>query len=74
MHDLATGKKSFELRKNDRGYALGDKLIIKGWDPNTEKYNGQEIEAEVTYILKGGHFGLKQGYVIMSIEVINYNF
>ena len=27
------GKKNFEIRKNDRDYKVGDKLVLKEYDP-----------------------------------------
>ncbi len=84
MMDIATGKKTFEVRNNDRNFQVGDELILKGWQPlgysrvspseMTGEYTGQIIDAEVTYILKGGQFGIAYGYVVMGIEVNDYNF
>lgn len=36
------GKKTFEVRKNDRGYKLNDILILKEWDGT--KYTGSAVE------------------------------
>lgn len=32
------GSKTFEIRKNDRGFQKGDKVLLHPWDPATEKY------------------------------------
>ncbi len=74
MMDVATGKKSFEVRKNDRGFNVGDTLILKGWNNYFAEYTEQFIEAEVTYILNGGAWGIEEGNVVMGIKVITYNF
>lgn len=74
MMDIATGKKPFEVRKNDRGYSVGDVLLLNGWNQNKEVHTGRVIEAEVTYILNGGAWGVMDGYVVMGIKVRNYNF
>lgn len=74
MSDVATGIKPFEVRLDDRSYQVEDKLLLLGWDNNKNEYTGQEIEAEVTYILTGGQFGVEQGFVVMGIKILNYNF
>lgn len=74
MMDVATGTKPFEVRKNDRDFKEGDTLILKGWNNYFSEYTKGVIEAEVTYILNGGAWGIEQGYVIMGIKIINYNF
>ena len=61
------GDKTFELRKNDRNYQVGDLLHLK------ETVNGVYTERqlkpkEVVYILEGGKYGLEEGYVIMQLK------
>jgi hypothetical protein len=74
MMDIATGKELFEVRKNDRDYKVGDTLLLNGWNQNKETHTGRVIEAKVTYVLNGGAWGIMDGYVVMGIEVRNYNF
>ena len=69
MMDVAIGKKTFEVRFNDRNYQVGDRLLLLGWDNKKKEYTGQEIETEITYILIGGQFGIEKGFVVMGIEV-----
>lgn len=66
--DLLTRARSFEVRKDDRGYAVGDELYLREWNPKTSKYSGRFMMAIVTYILKGGRWGIEDGYVVMSIR------
>lgn len=62
------GVKTFELRKNDRNFAVGDILLLKEWK---HEYTGREVYVRVKYILKDCIFaGLIPGYVIMAITVI----
>ena len=63
-----TGQKNFELRKDDRHFMVGDTLRLKEWDNEKQEYTGREVFRTVTYILKGGQFGLQEGYVIMGIQ------
>jgi hypothetical protein len=37
------GRKTFELRKNDRNFMVGDILWLREWEPRTAKYSGREI-------------------------------
>ena len=66
--DIVSGMKTFEYRKNDRGFNAGDQLLLREYDPISTKYTGREIKAKITYTLGG--YGIPKGYVIMSIEVI----
>ena len=62
-------EKQFEIRKNDRGFQTGDKLILEEW---TEKdgYTNRVIECTVKYVLYGFE-GLTDGYVALGIEINN---
>lgn len=45
--------KTFEVRIDDRGYEVGDKLILKEFDPDVDSYTGEEETVVVTYIYRG---------------------
>lgn len=63
--DVAKGRKTFELRFDDRGYLEGDLLLLREWENGA--YTGRRAVVKVTYILKGFD-GLKDGWVILSIK------
>lgn len=65
---MLTRAKSFEVRRDDRGFGVGDTLVLKEWDPATGKYTGRTCKALVTYLLPGGQFGIEAGYVCMSVR------
>lgn len=67
--DVVSGKKSFELRKND-GYKQGDKLIMLEFKDG--KHTGRIINADIVYMLED-YTGLAEGYCILGIQVTNYN-
>jgi ASC-1-like (ASCH) protein len=50
--EILTGKKKFELRLADFDVQPGDKLILKEWDNEQQKYTGRTIEVIATYVLK----------------------
>lgn len=62
--------KTFELRKNDCYYNVGDVIILQEYDNETDTYSGSEIAAEITYILKD-YIGLQEGYCILGIIVLS---
>lgn len=63
--DIWKGDKTFELRKNDRGFEVGDTLILNAYEDG--EYTGDTIEKQVSYILDGGQYGLDKDYVILGI-------
>lgn len=72
FEDVISGAKKFELRRDDRGFKVGDELWLGEWIENEDgehgTYTGRVIVVYVTHILKGGQFGLTDGYVILSIS------
>lgn len=56
------GWKTFEIRKNDRGFQVYDILVLQEY--KNGKYTGKEIKKEVTYIT---NFNQKLDYVVMAI-------
>lgn len=60
-----TGKKSFELRKNDRNYQIGDILELHEMSDGEE--TGRVTEKQVIYILEGFK-GLEEGYCILGLN------
>lgn len=49
---VAQGVKTFELRLADFECHPGDTLVLKEWDPKTQKYTGRQLEKRVTYVRK----------------------
>lgn len=44
---ILNGDKKFELRLADFECNLGDILILKEWNPKTQKYTGRIMEKEI---------------------------
>lgn len=69
------GTKTFEVRKNDRNFAVGDLLELQRWNPETGKEDPVEgddttcsiLEARVSYVLPGGAFGVEPGFVVLGL-------
>jgi hypothetical protein len=71
--NVVKGIKTFEIRKNDRNYQVGDQAILKRFDPNTKQYTGESCRIYIPYILYGhkSDCGLNPDYCILSVKVIN---
>ena len=64
-----SGVKTFEIRRDDRGYEPGDVLHLREWSPESKSYSGRMLLARVTYLLRHPQF-LPEGYCAMAIRVI----
>lgn len=81
---IERGDKTFEIRRDDRGFQKGDTLILQrtrtdrtyevdfpfGYGPplGERRKATRELRLRVLWILTGGQFGLEPGFVCMSIE------
>lgn len=78
---MIDGSKTYELRKDDRGYQVGDTLTLRetkyaGWQmhnnhplPNCPlEYTGRATGRIVTHILRGPIYGLAEGWAILSCK------
>lgn len=70
--EVLAGNKKFEIRVNDRGYKVGDVLLLREWDPDNETYTGRFCKAAITYLLDS-FAGLSNDLCIMSTEVFYAN-
>lgn len=59
--------KTFEIRKNDRDFSIGDKITLNEWDKNLEVYTGRKVDGEITYITD---YEQKGNYVVFSFKII----
>jgi ParB family chromosome partitioning protein len=66
--DVCSGKKSFELQKNDRHYKVGD--IIEMMEFADGKNTGRSVRVLVTYLLED-YPGIEDGYCIMATLLMN---
>lgn len=47
---IKEGRKTHELRKNDRGYKVGDTCQFQEYDITTGQYTGNECKAQITFL------------------------
>lgn len=63
---IMSGKKRFELRKDDRNFQEGDILILREWLPLIG-YTGLSYEGIIKFVLRDvPEHGLKDGYCIFG--------
>lgn len=82
------GIKPYELRRDDRGFQVGDLLRLREWDekiadaprqagiesdPEAEAYTGREILAVVTYKTSGGEYGLPADLCVLAIDPVEWS-
>lgn len=56
FHYVANGSKTFEVRKNDRGFSFGDTVLLKEWDPDRAAYFENDV---IKYNAPKGYTGLE---------------
>ena len=48
---VVLGKKTFEIRLDDRDFRVGDMAILKEWNPIDREYTGQVEEFGISYVM-----------------------
>ena len=82
--DVKSGKKSFEIRKDDRGYEVGDLLLLRRYKDGefgvnryymmsssfdmTDEEEADTITAVVTYVT---NYAQQDGYVVLGIKLVD---
>ncbi len=62
---IVEGRKTFEVRKKDRIYRVGDVLFLREYIPYCG-YTGRETHKQITYILDDLDY-CKEGFVILGL-------
>ena len=63
---VSEGKKLAELRKNDRGFNIGDWIHLGEFDG--EEYTGRNLTAEILHVADVGAY--LNSYVLLSIKLL----
>lgn len=62
------GRKRFEIRKDDRDYAVGDTVVLREW--NTYQYTGRVWVGRITYLT---NFNQEDGWTVFGIAPTHPN-
>ena len=76
FYALISGRKTYEIRRDDRGFRVGDTLVLRrtvhSGDEMAQgeplRYTGEEAVRRVTHILEGPAYGIAEGWVILSVN------
>ena len=63
--EVLRGNKTFEVRKNDRSYNVGDEIVLHEY--NCGKYTERTMSVIITYILRNPNY-CKDGYCIIGFK------
>jgi len=66
--DVMSGNKTFEVRKNDRDFKVGDILDLILYEHGEMNFNAHE-NVVITYILDDEEY-CKEGFVILGVKLI----
>ena len=67
---VESGAKPFDVRENDRNFQVGDGLLLREYEPETEHYSGRTLLRAISYVLQGGSFGLAAGWCVVGFGAL----
>lgn len=66
------GDKTFEVRRDDRGFQRGDTVVLRRLPEDGTNYarghSFPTIRRTIGWILTGGQFGVEPGYVVLALH------
>lgn len=69
--DIVSGIKTFEIRKDDRGFNVGDILKLLEYDNASGKYSNRRLYRQISYKMDGGQFGIESGYCVLGLSLLS---
>lgn len=76
FEEMITGRKKHDMRdKRDREYKVGDKMLLREFDPRTGQYSGRAAIGTITYITDNvtpcamSSAALDRDFAILSLDV-----
>ncbi len=68
--EIISGGKTFELRKDDRPYQIGDTILLQEQNEDGGLFTGREAPLTITSLVRPGKkVGLKFGHVLIGFTV-----
>lgn len=65
---VAAGKKTFEVRRNDRGFQPGDIVKLVRMESRMWRDTMREpLVFRIGWLLQGGQFGVEPGYCVFNL-------
>lgn len=66
--DVESGRKPFEVRFNDRHFAVDDVLHLREFDPVANSYSGRECRRRISCVLTEERFGIQSGACVLGLD------
>lgn len=75
FEQVKNGNKTFEVRKDDRWFKDDDELLLREFIPDDEegaegRYTGRILHRRISFLLRGGQFGIEEGYVVLGLQTV----
>lgn len=67
---LVSGAKTFEVRRNDRGYQRGDVLRLREWHPAPRMGEHCEVDGCAAYSSVGAHYSMCREIVTRRVSYV----
>ena len=67
FNNVISGKKTFEVRKNDRDFHENDLVALNEYDSEKKEYTGRSCLVYIDYILDDEQYCLP-GHIVMSVK------
>lgn len=68
---VLNGSKTFEIRKNDRNYRVGDRIVLNELQDDKKTYTGRYFKGVITYVTD---YAQKDGYVVFSFRKADWRY
>lgn len=70
--EVSCHRKTFEIRKDDRDFKVGDIVLLREWDG--KDYTGHQTKRKISYILRdAGKYGLEKGFCILALHSVGWD-
>ncbi|MCI8604961.1 MAG: DUF3850 domain-containing protein [Ruminiclostridium sp.] len=63
---VISGEKTFEIRRNDRNFKVGDRIELKEYSKKSG-FTGRSAMFDITYVMTDTEF-VKKGFAVLGIK------
>jgi len=70
FQEIWNHRKTFEIRKNDRNFQVGDEVKLREYVVEHDTYTGRSIIGVVTYLTD---YQQQPGYVVFSLQDLTFH-
>lgn len=67
FEQVVSGTKRHEVRKADRDYKEGNRVVLREWDPHEESYSGEVTEFRIGHVTAPGTWGLPADLCVFTL-------